>query len=140
MKIVSFAANGCLTLEATAKPWPPIHQSNPHHRIMKIISKSILAALAVTLLSSGAVFADDVVRRIDHPNGPATYVTAPAEDRAFASTERRGATIGVYAGNRSFGGRDEAGRSEIGLTDAQGRTLVPIHQGRGQTLYTPVQR
>ena|SRR5947209_16778155 len=107
---------------------------------MKIISKISLAALAVSLLSSGAVLADDVVRRIDHPNGPATYVTAPSEDRAFTAPDRRGATIGVYAGNRSFAGRNETANGGVGLTDAEGRTLVPIHYGRGQTIYTRIER
>ena len=105
---------------------------------MKLTSKLLLAA---AILSSGAAFADDlVVRRIDHPNGPATYVTAPAQGRGFVSTDSSGTTIGVYAGSRSFRGRDEGVRGNVGLNDAQGRTLVPIHQGRGQTIYTSVQR
>ncbi|HEV7406154.1 MAG TPA: hypothetical protein VGO11_24620 [Chthoniobacteraceae bacterium] len=99
---------------------------------MKLISKTLLAALAVTVLSSGAAFAD--VRRIDHPNGPPTYVTAPPDDRGFGWWgNRHGATIGVFAGERSFGRRHEAPRSEADLNDAHGRALVPMHQGRGQT-------
>lgn len=105
---------------------------------MKLISKVLLAA---ALLSSGAAFADDlVVQRIDHANGPATYVTAPAQNRSFVSSDNRGATIGVYAGSRSVGGRDAGVRGNVGLNDEQGRTLVPIHHGRGQTSYTSVQR
>ena len=68
---------------------------------MKLPSKVLLAAV---LLSAGAAFADDlVVRRIEHPNGPATYVTAPAQGRGFVSSDGSGATIGVYAGSRSLG-------------------------------------
>jgi hypothetical protein len=108
---------------------------------MKLIPKTLFAALAVTLLTSGSLFAADAVRRIDHPNGPATYVTAPGEGRGFLSPESRGGTtIGVYAGERSFGRRDREARYEVGLNDSEGRTMVPLHRGRGQTLYIPVER
>jgi hypothetical protein len=93
-------------------------------------SQLLLTALAATLLSSGAVFADNAITRIDHPNGPATYVSTPD----------RGATIGVYAGDRSFGRRQETARSESGSSDSSGRTLVPIHHGRGQVDYVAAHR
>lgn len=101
---------------------------------MSILSKSILAALAVTALSSGAAFADNVVTRIDHPNGPATYVAGPEHGRGFVD-RGGGVTIGVFAGDRSFGARVEPG-----MYDASGRTLIPIHHGRGQVDYMAVAR
>jgi hypothetical protein len=103
---------------------------------MKLISPTVLAALAVTLLNSSAVFAEDTVRRIDHPNGPATYVTVPSDARGFAWNE----SSGVFAGDRSFGWHDRALRSDAGMNDREGRTLLPIHRGRGQTLHAPVER
>jgi hypothetical protein len=103
-------------------------------------SKALLTVLAGSLLSSGALFADNVVTRIDHPNGPATYITTPDRGRDFAAERRSGPTIGVYAGQRSFGRGLEAVRTETGLTDSSGRTLVPFHHGRGQVDYIAVER
>jgi len=102
---------------------------------MKPISPTLLAALAVTLLTSSAVCAADAVRRIDHPNGPATYVTAPAETPTWV--HHSGPTIGVFAGERSVG---HATRAEASLNDSESRPAVVIQQGRGQTLYVPAQR
>jgi hypothetical protein len=99
---------------------------------MKTPSKTLLATLAVTLVGATAAFADHTVRRIDHPNGPATYVAAP-HDRSTA-------TIGVYAGERSFGGRDVTVRTDANMKDSGGRTLVPLHRGRGEVIYVPTQR
>jgi hypothetical protein len=107
---------------------------------MKPFPKTWFAAIAVTLLSSSALFATDVVRRIEHPNGPPTYVTAPAEARGFAAPESRSATMGTYAGDRSFGEHEQAARAEAGLNDTDGRTTAPLHRGRGQTRYIQIER
>ena len=107
---------------------------------MKLISPLTLVALAVTL-SSSALLADDIVRRIDHPNGPATYVTARVDNREPSSWERRsGPTIGVLAGERSVGARERTTRVEAGSGDQDDRGNVVIHKGRGQTWHVPAQR
>jgi hypothetical protein len=106
---------------------------------MKTLSKMVLVSLAATLLGSGASFAEQVVRRIDHPNGQSTYVVVPRE-RAH-----RVPTIGVYAGEtRTYAGErvldgDVIVRSQPGMTDPQGRTMIPLHRGRGEVIYVPVQ-
>lgn len=105
---------------------------------MKVYSSILLAALAFTFSSTPAL-AEHLVHRIDHPNGPATYVTKPDESRRSVFQGSRGATIGVYAGERSFGRQDRETRWEP-MTDNEGRMLVPIHNGRGQTQWVPVQR
>jgi hypothetical protein len=108
---------------------------------MKPIPQSLWATLAVTCLASSVVFADDAVRRIDHPNGPATYVTAPGEGRGvLARDNRSSATIGVLAGGRSFGARDQMTRSDVSLSGSDTVTIVPLHHGRGQTDYIRVER
>ena len=98
---------------------------------MKTLSKSLMTALAVAILGSGAAFAEHTVQRIDHPNGQPTF--APARH------PRTTATIGVYAGGRAVGDREVVTKAEVGNTDINGRTLVPIHRGRGEVLYVPVQ-
>lgn len=89
---------------------------------MKTLSRITLAAVAATFLSTGAAFADHTVRRIDHPNGPATFVATPHE---------RTTTIGVYAGERSFQSSD---RAVVSRADDRERPIV-LHMGRGQRLY-----
>jgi hypothetical protein len=94
---------------------------------MKSISKlSLLAALA-TIVSSAA-YADDpqLQNRI-------------AMQRQEAERYQPTATIGVYADERAIGERYVTVRTEPGMTDASGRTLVPLHLGRGEVIYVPVQ-
>ncbi len=99
---------------------------------MKTYSKIAISALAVGLLSASAASASHEVRRIDHPNGPATYMAAPHTARE--------ATIGVYAGARSFASRDHSVRTGAGLASPTCRTQIPVHNGRGQTRYVTVER
>lgn len=100
---------------------------------MKILSKPILLTLAATLLGTGVGFSEHVVRRIDHPNGPATYIPAPHE------RSERVPTIGVYAGESRFHSRREGvvERSVEGRTNAERRATLPIHRGRGDVIHVP---
>ncbi len=88
---------------------------------MQTPSKVVLAVAATMLLTSGAALANREVRRIDHPNGPSTYVVKPS---------KRITTIAIDAKGRGISG-DEA--ADAG---AASKRTVRIQMGRGQ--YIPV--
>jgi hypothetical protein len=99
---------------------------------MKTLPTVLAASFAVALLGASSAYADHMVRRIDHPNGPPTFIPVPHE--------RARATIGVYAGERSFATRQTEVRRWARQRDSEGRTLVPLHRGRGEVISVPVER
>lgn len=102
---------------------------------MNTLSKILLTIAAAVTVGSGAAMADTVVRRIDHPNGPPTFVTVPEEYRS--------PTIGVYRDGYVVEGpvvEEVVVESAPGKTDSLGRTLIPIHRGRGEVIYVPIGR
>ena len=88
---------------------------------MKTLKLS-LATLAVSAIAAGTLWADHLVKRIDHPNGPPTFVYAPDKDWGHA-------TVGVFHDNRSFGTRMQM---ERGYRESDPHKM--IHRGRGDTI------
>ena len=95
---------------------------------MKSITKLSLLAAISTILSSAAN-ADDpqLQNRI-------------AMQRQEMERAREGATIGVYADARPIGEHVSIVPGQVGLTDAEGRQLIPLHYGRGEVIYVPMLR
>ena len=102
--------------------------------IMNTLTKILLTAAAAAAIITGVAMGDTIVHRIDHPNGPPTFVAVPERDRA--------PSIAVYSEGYIIEDQpltlvlEEA----PGNTDSLGRTLIPIHRGRGEVFYVPIER
>ncbi|RYD75537.1 MAG: hypothetical protein EOP84_18145 [Verrucomicrobiaceae bacterium] len=86
-------------------------------------SKFLLTAAAALVFTTTAALADREVRRIDHPNGRATFVAKPTT---------RTTTVGIFANEQGLAPTSSAqpGRSD--------KRVTRIQLGRGQ--YIPLNK
>lgn len=93
------------------------------------ISKTTLALAAGLLLAgTGAARADLDLVRLNHPNGPATYVFRPSASAT---------TVAAASHGRSLLGSNSP--TAVQAEASEERKLV-LHQGRGQTRHVKVNR
>ncbi len=88
--------------------------------------KIALAAAAVSLLGINAAMADLVIQRVDHTNGPPTFIYAHNQSGPLQ-------TIAIYDEGRSFGPTTVVTRADTSAN------RVKIRHGRGQNISGPVQ-